>query len=113
MQISLILNAFGIACIPFPDIIAYKEKYSNDIDLLNFQPVVQQSTSCPSGSTALRSQTWLRKIDARSCVELVITEYIDRSHVWLRNDLEPVGQIVDCCTTGWNPSFEIICILFH
>ena len=34
------------------------------------QPVVQQSTSCPSGSTALQSQTWLRKINARSCVEI-------------------------------------------
>ena len=41
------------------------------------QPVVQQSTICPTGSEALRSQTWLRKIDARSCVEWLITEYID------------------------------------
>ena len=41
------------------------------------QPVVQQSIICPSGSRALRSQTWFRKIDARSCVEGLITEYID------------------------------------
>jgi len=41
------------------------------------QPVVQQSTFCPTGSEALRSQTWLRKIDARSCVEWLITDYID------------------------------------
>ena len=41
------------------------------------QVVVQQSTICPSGSRALRSQTWLRKIDARSCVEWLITDYID------------------------------------
>ena len=40
------------------------------------QPVVQQSTACPSGSRALRSQTWLRKIDARNCVEWAITEYL-------------------------------------
>merc|ERR1719195_887276 len=24
-----------------------------------------------------------------------------RSHFWLRKASEPVGQIVDCCTTGW------------
>jgi len=35
------------------------------------QPVVQQSTVCPSGSRASRSQTWFREIDARSCVEWV------------------------------------------
>ena len=37
--------------------------------LEGLQPVVQQSTICPSGSRALRSQTWLRKIDARSCID--------------------------------------------
>ena len=31
---------------------------------------MQQSTVCPLGSRALRSQTWLCKIDARRCVEL-------------------------------------------
>jgi len=35
------------------------------------QPIVQQSAVCPLGSRASRSQTWLREIDARSCVELV------------------------------------------
>ena len=38
---------------------------------------MQQPTVCPLGSRALGSQTWLRKIDARSCVEWLITEYID------------------------------------
>ena len=34
------------------------------------QAEVRQSTICPTGSGALRSQTWLCEIDARSCVEL-------------------------------------------
>ena len=34
------------------------------------KPVVQQSTVFPSSRRALRSQTWLRKIDARSCADL-------------------------------------------
>jgi len=34
------------------------------------QPVVQQSTACPSASRALQSQKWLRKIDARNCVDI-------------------------------------------
>ena len=34
------------------------------------QPVVQQSAICPLGSRALRSQTWLRKTDARNCIEI-------------------------------------------
>ena len=34
------------------------------------QAVVQQSTICPTGSRALWSQIWLRKIDARNCVDI-------------------------------------------
>ena len=41
------------------------------------QPVVQQSTVCPTSLEALRSQTWLRKIDARNCVVWLITKYIN------------------------------------
>ena len=41
------------------------------------QPVVQQSTICPAGSGALRSQTWLRKIDARSCVDIISYQLLD------------------------------------
>ena len=37
---------------------------------VGLQPVVEQSTLGPSGSRALRSQTRLRKINARSCVDL-------------------------------------------
>ena len=67
---------------------------------------------CPAGLKALRSQLWLRKIDARSCVEFSsyrtnstqLFASISRSHVWLRKAPEPVGQIVDCYTTGWSPS---------
>ena len=47
------------------------------MSIKGLQSVVQQSTVCPSGSEALRSQTWLCKIDARNCVEWVITEYLN------------------------------------
>ena len=53
----------------------------------------------PSGLWALRSQTWLRKIDARSCVEFSsyrtnstqLLASILRSHARLRKALKPVG----------------------
>ena len=37
----------------------------------------QHSTICPSGSGALRSQTWLRKIDARYCVDIMSCQPLD------------------------------------
>ena len=53
--------------------------------------ICQQSTICPSGSGALRSQTWLRKIDARNCVDIISCQSICpsgsgalRSQTWLR-----------------------------
>ena len=51
--------------------------------------IVPQSTNCPSVSRALRSQTWLRKVDARSCVELLdrwkidATSYVDYAKPYL------------------------------
>ena len=72
------------------------------VDIIN-------STICPSGSGALRSQTWLRKIDARSCVELFSYQTTRRN--FLRRLCEAIsgfaktiGQNVDCCTAGWSPS---------
>ena len=47
------------------------------------QAVVQQSTSCPSGSKLLRNNTCLRKIDARSCVEW-FDNWINRRNVLRR-----------------------------
>jgi len=64
------------------------------------QPVVQQFTICPTGSGVLQSQTWLRKIDTRSCVDIFSSHILDATP-------EPVGQIVDCCTTGLSPSIAI------
>ena len=43
--------------------------YSLSLVFQGLQPEVQQSTDCPTGSRALWSQTWLRKIDARNCIE--------------------------------------------
>ena len=56
----------------------------------------------PTGLRALRSQTWLRKIDARSCVQFSsyrtnstqLLASIFRSHVWLRKALlSPKGKL--------------------
>ena len=49
----------------------------NDTLWEGLQPVVQQSTICPTGSGALRSQTWLRKIDARNCVDVFSYQPLD------------------------------------
>ena len=38
---------------------------------------MQQSTICPSGSRTLRSQTWLRKIDARNCIDIFNDQPLD------------------------------------
>ena len=39
--------------------------------LEGLQAEVQQSTFCPLGSRAFQSQTWLCKIDARNCVDIL------------------------------------------
>ena len=32
-----------------------------------------------------------------------------RSHVWRHKAVESEGQLVDWCTTGWSPPFDILC----
>ena len=73
---KIIFTFFAILCVFWWRFI---KLWSQRVNWLfgGLQAVVPQSTICPSGSRALRSQTWLRKIDARSCVEWLITDYID------------------------------------
>ena len=73
--------------------------------LEGLQPVVQQSTICPSGSRALRSQTWLRKIDLRNCVEWLITEYIDA--------ISCVDFAKPCLASQSSSARRVICRLLH
>ena len=82
-------------CKVMPDIAKFGERaicyyaYSSLICCLGIlvfeglQPVVQQSTICPSRSGALRRQTWLHKIDA---IVIHSTQLpILGSHVWNLN----------------------------
>ena len=60
--------------------------YSLSLVFQGLQPEVQQSTDCPTGSRALWSQTWLRKIDARNCVDIITyrTNRLASQSFWAR-----------------------------
>ena len=74
------------------------------------QPVVQQSTICPSGSGALRSQAWLRKINARNCFNTISYQPLDATScvdfaklcLALQRSVKPKGKIVESCTAAWS-----------
>ena len=63
----------------------------------------------------MRSQTWLRKIDARNCVDKFNYHPLDAiSCVEAMSGFaklityKPEGRTVDCCTSGWSPSIVAV-----
>ena len=67
---------------------------------------MQQSTICPAGGSDPKSTQEVASSGWQLIISTQFLASILRSHVWLRKAPEPVGQIVDCCTTAWSPSYN-------